>query len=95
MGFDPAGTDATIKGNLWGGWPTQPVQGSCDTLLDLLHDHDTAACDLFAQHQAQLTPILGERASLISQAIQSYDFAAAREMLNASLAGFTGNTRPD
>ena len=74
---------------------SDPAQVLLHTLLDLLHDHDTAACDLFAQHQAQLTPILGERASLISQAIQSYDFAAAREMLNASLAGFTGNPRPD
>ena len=74
---------------------SDPAQGLLHTLLDLLHDHDTAACDLFTQHQAQLTPILGERASLISQAIQSYDFAAAREMLSASLAGPTGSTRPN
>ncbi|MEN1942672.1 DUF5906 domain-containing protein [Luteimonas sp. MJ293] len=37
VGFDPAGTDARITCNLWGGWPTQPKAGKCDLLLELLH----------------------------------------------------------
>ena len=37
VGFDPAGTDANITCNLWGGWPTQPKAGKCDRLLELLH----------------------------------------------------------
>lgn len=37
VGFDPAGTDANITCNLWGGWPTQPKTGTCDRLLELLH----------------------------------------------------------
>lgn len=36
VGFDPAGTDLRIKCNLWGGWPTVPKQGRCDSLLELL-----------------------------------------------------------
>lgn len=36
VGFDPAGTDKNIKCNLWGGWPTKPVAGSCENLLALL-----------------------------------------------------------
>lgn len=36
VGFDPAGTDKQIKCNLWGGWPTTPKQGRCDTLIELL-----------------------------------------------------------
>jgi putative DNA primase/helicase len=36
VGFDPAGTDARIKCNLWGGWPTTPKQGKCDLLLEVL-----------------------------------------------------------
>lgn len=36
VGFDPAGTDKRIICNLWGGWPTTPKRGSCDTLLELL-----------------------------------------------------------
>ena len=36
VGFDPAGGDPRIKCNLWGGWPTVPKQGRCDTLLELL-----------------------------------------------------------
>jgi putative DNA primase/helicase len=36
VGFDPAGTDANIKCNLWGGWPTTPKAGKCDALLELL-----------------------------------------------------------
>lgn len=37
VGFDPGERDATIKCNLWGGWPTEAKAGDCDTLLDLLH----------------------------------------------------------
>ena len=36
VGFDPAGTDANIRCNLWGGWPTAPKEGGCDRLLELL-----------------------------------------------------------
>jgi putative DNA primase/helicase len=36
VGFDPAGTDARIKCNLWGGWPTEPRAGKCTVLLELL-----------------------------------------------------------
>lgn len=36
VGFDPAGTDTAIKCNLWGGWPTEPVGGECEALLELL-----------------------------------------------------------
>jgi putative DNA primase/helicase len=36
VGFDPAGKDPKITCNLWGGWPTTPVAGCCDKLLDLL-----------------------------------------------------------
>jgi len=36
VGFDPAETDQNIKCNLWGGWPTQPAEGCCDKLLELL-----------------------------------------------------------
>jgi putative DNA primase/helicase len=36
VGFDPAGTDARIKCNLWGGWPTEPKAGQCKVLLELL-----------------------------------------------------------
>lgn len=36
VGFDPAGTDARIKCNLWGGWPTEPRAGNCKVLLELL-----------------------------------------------------------
>ena len=36
VGFDPSCTDETIKCNLWGGWPTEPKEGSCEVLLDLL-----------------------------------------------------------
>ena len=36
VGFDPAGEDANIRCNLWGGWPTTPKAGSCERLLDLL-----------------------------------------------------------
>lgn len=37
VGFDPSGKDETIKCNLWGGWPTIPKSGSCETLLELLY----------------------------------------------------------
>jgi putative DNA primase/helicase len=36
VGFDPTENDKNIKCNLWGGWPTVPKKGSCETLLDLL-----------------------------------------------------------
>lgn len=36
VGFDPAGTDPTIKCNLFGGWPTVPKRGACQALLNLL-----------------------------------------------------------
>lgn len=36
IGFDPAGSDPAITCNLWGGWPTEPAQGDCTRLLDLL-----------------------------------------------------------
>lgn len=36
VGFDPAESDAQIKCNLWGGWPTTPKAGKCDRLLELL-----------------------------------------------------------
>ncbi len=36
VGFDPAGTDKRIQCNLWGGWPTTPKKGRCDTLIELL-----------------------------------------------------------
>lgn len=36
VGFDPAGTDKRILCNLWGGWPTTPKRGKCDSLLELL-----------------------------------------------------------
>jgi putative DNA primase/helicase len=36
VGFDPAGTDPNVLCNLFGGWPTEPKEGSCDTLLELL-----------------------------------------------------------
>lgn len=36
VGFDPAGTDAKIICNLWGGWPTEPREGDCTCLLELL-----------------------------------------------------------
>ncbi len=36
VGFDPSETDSNITCNLWGGWPTEPKQGSCEGLLSLL-----------------------------------------------------------
>lgn len=36
VGFDPGGEDPNITCNLWAGWPTQPVAGKCQQLLDLL-----------------------------------------------------------
>lgn len=36
VGFDPACTDKRILCNLWGGWPTTPKQGHCNTLIELL-----------------------------------------------------------
>lgn len=36
VGFDPACTDKRILCNLWGGWPTVPKQGHCESLIELL-----------------------------------------------------------
>jgi putative DNA primase/helicase len=36
VGFDPGGDDPQVTCNLWAGWPTQPVEGKCSKLLDLL-----------------------------------------------------------
>jgi putative DNA primase/helicase len=36
VGFDPACTDKDIHCNLWSGWPTTPVAGNCESLVDLL-----------------------------------------------------------
>ena len=36
VGFDPAGEDPEVRCNLWGGWPTTPKAGRCETLLELL-----------------------------------------------------------
>jgi putative DNA primase/helicase len=35
VGFDPTESDPAIKCNLWGGWPTKPVSGICNKLLEL------------------------------------------------------------
>jgi putative DNA primase/helicase len=35
VGFDPSERDASIKCNLWAGWPTRPKAGRCDKLLEL------------------------------------------------------------
>jgi putative DNA primase/helicase len=37
VGFDPGGLDMRITCNLWGGWPTTPKAGQCDTILGLLY----------------------------------------------------------
>jgi putative DNA primase/helicase len=36
VGFDPAVTDPRILCNLYGGWPTEPKEGDCSKLLQLL-----------------------------------------------------------
>lgn len=36
VGFDPAQSDPVIRCNLYGGWPTEPAEGRCDILLELL-----------------------------------------------------------
>ena len=36
IGFDPAGKDKNIRCNLFGGWPTEPKEGSCEQSLELL-----------------------------------------------------------
>ena len=36
VGFDPGCDDLDITCNLWAGWPTEPVAGRCEKLLDLL-----------------------------------------------------------
>lgn len=51
VGFDPSGRDPKIKCNLWGGWPTQPKSGCCESLLDLLaylcNNEETGGHELF------------------------------------------------
>lgn len=50
VGFDPAETDPNIKCNLWGGWPTKPVAGCCERLLELLEylcSHEDNSRDLY------------------------------------------------
>ena len=37
VGFDPTESDATIKCNMWAGWPTVPRQGNCEKLLEILY----------------------------------------------------------
>lgn len=37
IGFDPTQRDTDILANLFGGWPTVPKQGGCETLLELLY----------------------------------------------------------
>jgi len=36
VGFDPTEQDPAIRCNLFGGWPTEPIEGECTILLDLL-----------------------------------------------------------
>lgn len=36
IGFDPTEKDPAIRCNLFGGWPTVPVEGTCTKLLELL-----------------------------------------------------------
>ena len=36
IGFDPSELDPLIRCNLYAGWPTQPVEGRCDRLLEML-----------------------------------------------------------
>jgi len=37
IGFDPSGTDPTVKLNTWRGWPMRPQAGCCERLLELLY----------------------------------------------------------
>ncbi|WP_038048469.1 DUF5906 domain-containing protein [Thioalkalivibrio sp. ALE6] len=36
VGFDPAGTDDSVKLNTWQGWPMEPKAGECGMMLDLI-----------------------------------------------------------
>lgn len=36
VGFDPSGKNDKIKCNIWGRWPTDPVEGDCQIALELL-----------------------------------------------------------
>lgn len=36
VGFDPTEKEKGIRCNLWGGWPTTPIEGACSALLELL-----------------------------------------------------------
>ena len=37
IGFDPTERDQIIRCNLFGGWPSIPIEGKCEALLDLLY----------------------------------------------------------
>lgn len=37
VGFDPTEQDLSIRCNLFGGWPSVPIEGKCEALLDLLY----------------------------------------------------------
>lgn len=50
VGFDPGGQDEAVVCNLWGGWPTQPVAGKCERLLELLEylcNHEDNSRELY------------------------------------------------
>ena len=36
IGFDPAGTDPSVKLNTWQGWPIKPKRGNCERLIELI-----------------------------------------------------------
>lgn len=36
IGFDPTEKDDSVLCNLFGGWPTEPIEGSCEHLLEML-----------------------------------------------------------
>lgn len=36
VGFDPSGKDSGVKLNTWRGWPTKPLAGECEKLLETL-----------------------------------------------------------
>jgi len=51
IGFDPTEKEPGIRCNLFGGWPTEPREGKCTALLDLLEymcGNETTRADVFA-----------------------------------------------
>lgn len=36
VGFDPSGSDASVKLNTWRGWPLQPRAGSCERIIETI-----------------------------------------------------------